>query len=151
MPVKIIALGNRLRGDDAIGPLLLDRIENSAAAADMKLIDAGSDAFLVLEHLMEKDPVLIIDCARMNRKPGTVTIFSPQQAELARELEGIALHGFSLAEVIAMAEKLGPLPILRIVGIEPESVAFNQPLTATLNERVPFIMHEVLKEARNYA
>ncbi len=151
MPLKIIALGNRLRGDDAIGPVLLDNIEMSAADTDLKLIDAGSDAFLVLEHLMEKDPVLILDCARMNRQPGTVMVFSAQDAEIRTTAENIVLHGFSLAEIIEMAGKLGQTAPLRIVGIEPESVDFNQPLSATLNKQLPFILNKVLEEAKNYA
>jgi len=52
--VLIIAVGNRSRGDDAIGPLLLDRLENWLArgdrGADFELLE---DFQLQIEHALD--------------------------------------------------------------------------------------------------
>ena len=63
--LKVIGLGNILRGDDGIGPAIIQNLEQSGNSFQIRPIDAGSDAFTVLDHLLGSEPVLIIDCARM--------------------------------------------------------------------------------------
>ena len=42
---------------------------------DINLVNAGADAFSVLDYLIGNDPVVLIDCAKMGRKPGDIVVF----------------------------------------------------------------------------
>jgi len=149
--LKIIALGNRLRGDDAIGPRLLDELEKRGLPAGVRLIESGSDAFSILEHLMGETPVLILDSATLGKAPGSFVKFEVSKAALRKELDSISLHGFSFAEVYAMAGKMGPVAPCSVIAVQPQSTIFNQPISAELEQKIPLIIKFIEEETLKYA
>lgn len=148
--VKIIALGNRLRGDDGIGPIVIEELKKKNLKNEITLLDAGSDAFAVLEHLMEEDPAIIIDCARMGKQPGEFVSMSIDSDKLRIAEKSISLHGFSLAEVIQLAQNTGDIAQGRIIGIEPEAIEFNTGLSLVLQNKLNKITNFVIEEANHY-
>ena len=149
--LKIIGLGNHLRGDDAIGLRVLQELRDIKLAAEVQLIEAGADAFSILEHLIDKEPVLIIDCALLGKEPGAFIKFDVTKAGLNKELQGISLHGFSFAEVYAMAKKIGPVAPCSVIAIQPKSVEFNKPLSVEVEKNIPLIIEIIEKETLRYA
>ena len=103
--LTVIGIGSRLRGDDAVGPLLIDKLAEQANS-QLELIDAGSDALGILEYLDGRQDVIIIDACRMGRKPGTLVTFDPAQVDLILDGDPLSLHGLGLAEALRMAESL---------------------------------------------
>ena len=151
MMAKIIGLGNRLRGDDAIGPIVIEEIENLEAGRYLQLIDAGADSFTVLEHLLDEEPLVIVDCARMGKSAGEIAVFNGDEDKFNISENAISLHGFSLAETISIAKGTGePMAEYTIIGIEPESIEFNEPLSTTLKNSLTGIVSTVLMEAKKY-
>lgn len=148
--VKIIALGNRLRGDDGIGPIVIEELEKKNMRSEIILLDVGSDAFAVLEHLVENDPVIIIDCARMGKQAGEFVSMSIDSDNLRIAEKSISLHGFSLAEVIQLAQNTGDITQGRIIGIEPETIEFNSGLSLVLQNKLNEITNFVIEEANHY-
>ena len=123
--LTVIGIGSRLRGDDAIGPMLIDKL-SSLPNSKIELVDAGSDALGILEFLQEREHVIIVDACRMGRKPGSIVEMDPSQIDMILKDDPISLHGLGLAESIKMAQSLNMLPEdLKIIGIEPESIQFN--------------------------
>lgn len=149
--VKVIALGNILRGDDGVGPAVLDYLRFNGVSEKAQLIEAGSDAFAVLDHLLQPEPVILIDCARMGKAPGDVRIFHLSEITLTITEQLVSLHGFSMAEVYQMARKMGPVADCVIIGIEPGSVEFNQELTGAVRESIPAAAQLVNLEMKRYA
>ena len=149
--LKIIGLGNHLRGDDAIGLHIVEKLRDFSFDAELQLIEAGADAFSLLEHLMADDPLLIIDCALLGKEPGSYVKFELSAAQLQKELQGISLHGFSLAEVLAMAKKMGKVAPCTVIGVQPKSIGFNRPLSEEVMETIPLIIDDIKKEAIKYA
>lgn len=66
-PLLVLAVGNRSRGDDALGPLLLDRLR----AADAELsgaVELIEDFQLQVEHALDvqgREAVLFVDASRL--------------------------------------------------------------------------------------
>ncbi len=145
--MKVIALGNRLRGDDAIGPVILDRLKEIDIPIPLNFIEAGSDAFTLLEHLSDSEPVLLIDSAQMGCQPGTVRVFEVNKS-FAMSENLISLHGFSFAEVLSIAHSLGTVAPCKIIGIQPGSIEFGQPLSAEVEEAIPEILNVIIEEAK---
>ncbi len=132
--LTIIGVGNRLRGDDAIGPLLIDAL-SGLSHSQVELVDAGSDALGLLEYFQGRDHVIVIDACHMGRKAGCIVEFDPTQIDLVLKDDPISLHGLGLAESIQMAQSLQMLPRdLKIIGIEPESIQFSGSLSVPVQK-----------------
>ena len=148
--LKVISLGNELRGDDSIGPAVVNELRTMELPEYVTLINAGADAFTVLEHLIAKEPILIIDCAQMGKSPGDVIKFRVDISNIKLFENSISLHGFSFGEVFKMAEEFGPIPDCSIIGVEPKSVEFGQKLSDEVKQSLPSIINMVIEEAKQY-
>jgi hydrogenase maturation protease len=146
--LKVIGIGNMLRGDDAVGPMV---IEELLKCKDLPatLIDAGSDAFTVLEHLIGKDPLLIIDCAKMGKTPGDIVEFDISDGNIAYAEKAVSLHGFGFGDVYKMAKEIGPVAPCKIIGVEPKEIAFDMQISEDVKNSIPKIINLVNKEAHN--
>ena len=145
--LTVIGVGSRLRGDDAVGPLLIDEL-SALSDSQLELVDAGSDALGILEYLENRRSVIVVDACQMDREPGAVICFNPAQAGLVLKQDQLSLHGLGLAETLKMAESLDMLPEdLKIIGIEPDSIQFNsqlsQPVQRALKTAVEMICDEL--------
>lgn len=147
---KVISLGNELRGDDSIGPAVVNKLRAMNISEPVTLIDAGTDAFTVLEHLIADDPILLIDCAFMGKKPGEFLKFKIDNSNINSFEKSISLHGFSFGEVFRMAEQFGPIADCTIIGIEPKSIEFGQKLSEEVKQSFPSIIHMIIEEAKKY-
>jgi hydrogenase maturation protease len=149
--LKVIGLGNIIRGDDGIGPVVIEELEKNGHLLPVHLCDAGSDAFTVLDHLLGSEPVLIIDCARMGKKPGTVKKIVTTDIERMPSDIGMSLHGYSLVGIWKIAQSMGVKKNLAIIGVEPDSIQFNSGLSEVVKKSIPVIIKMVAEEARKYA
>jgi len=149
--LKVIGLGNILKGDDGIGPHIIEELEKTSLSFPIQLCDAGSDAFTILDHLIGSEPVIIIDCARMGKKPGTVKKILTKDIELLPSGVGMSLHGYSLAEIWKIAQSMGIKKNLAIIGVEPDSIQFNTGLSEVVKNSIPIIIKMVAEEAKKYA
>jgi len=149
--LKVIGLGNILRGDDGIGPVIIEELARSDLSVPIQLCEAGSDAFTILDHLLGSEPVLIVDCARMGKDPGTVQKIQTKDIERIPADVEMSLHGYSLAEVWQIARAMGTQKDLVMIGVEPEKVQFNSDLSEVVKKSIPIIIKMVVEEAKKYA
>jgi len=149
--LKIISLGNELRGDDGIGPRVLEQLTKIKHPIPIKFINAGTDAFIILEHLVDSDPVLLIDCAQMGENPGSVNKFEVDGHNLKKSNSLLGLHGFSFAELMHLAQQVGKPASCTIVGIEPKSTEIDTALSPEAEQSIPGAMQLVLEEIESYA
>ena len=149
--LKIISLGNELRGDDGIGPYILQRLGDIKYSVPVTFYNAGSDAFTILEHLIGPHPLIILDCAEMDSPAGTINKFDVTEATLKQTGKYIALHGFSFAEIFAMANKIGSIAPCTVFGVQPKIVEMGTSLSTEVMRQVPTILKLVLEEIENYA
>jgi hydrogenase maturation protease len=149
--LRIIALGNELYGDDGVGPVVLDELRKEVGVNSAELINAGSDAFILLDYLLKKDPVLIIDCARMGKEPGDILKFRTSQMQPQWVSNNLSLHGFSIGDILAMARQLDSSAESVVIGVEPKSIVFNTGLSAEISRNIPAIIDLVREEIKNYA
>jgi hydrogenase maturation protease len=149
--LKVIGLGNSLRGDDGIGSEVIKKLLTETNKANFELYDAGSDPFSILEQLLQSDPVLVIDSARMGLKPGNIRRISAKKSGFIESEFGLSLHGFNLADVWKMAQSMGVKNDLIIIGIEPEKIEFNTGLSPAVKKCIPIVVKMVEEEAEKYA
>jgi hydrogenase maturation protease len=135
----LIGLGNYSMGDDSIGLRVVEYVESKGMARGFEPIEAGNNGMLVLSCFREDvGKVVIVDCARMGLERGEPGWIAPEDAESQKIVGGLSTHEGDMLKLLALARQLGlPIPTLRILGIEPESVAMGTELSATLARRLP--------------
>jgi hydrogenase 3 maturation protease len=75
----ILGIGNTLKSDDGVGPLVCQQLQHSKISAD--IIDAGTVPENYIQTIIKKAPanLLIIDAMDFGAKPGTIELFRPEQ------------------------------------------------------------------------
>lgn len=148
--MKVIAVGNDFCGDDGVGAAVLAAL--AAASADLELVDLGTDALALVEHLDPDARTVVVDAARMGRRPGAVVAFQPREARRMIRGDGLSAHGLGLAEAFELAYRLGRMPDdLLVIGVEPAQVTMGTGLSDAVAAAVPrvvgLIQAEVLRDA----
>ena len=144
--VKIIAGGNMLRGDDGVGPVVLERLRGMQMPENVTLINAGSDPLDAIAHILDSDKAVIIDAAGMNREPGCIELLRPENLRMAVNSAPVSTHMYGLAEGIELARAVGFKTDIRIIGIQPENTGASESLSPAVAARIPDVIKLVLEE-----
>lgn len=124
----VVGVGNRDRGDDAVGPEVCDRL----AALELPFLETvvmeagGVDLSSTWQR---DDDVTIVDAARPSGRPGRIT-----QVDALRDRwsppSAVSTHTVDVAASIELARAIGELPArLTLIGIEGRRFDFGTPLS----------------------
>jgi hydrogenase maturation protease len=146
--VLILGLGNLLRGDDGIGPRLIEELNRRGLPKGITALDGGTAGFDLLNMLEGYERVVIVDAAEIGQEPGQFVRFTPGEVRLAGSTDTLSLHHAGLAEALALAEALGqPLPEIVIFGVQPAQIEWGEKLTPAVEAVLPDLVETVLEEA----
>lgn len=141
--VLVIGVGNRLRGDDAAGPLVADRLSGAGVAA----IEHSGEGAGLIEAWQDAAAVILVDATRSGAEPGTIRRFDAAAVTLPRGTFQYSSHLFGLAEAIETARLLDRLPPRLIVyGIEGARFDFGAPLSDPVALAVAAVGERILQE-----
>jgi hydrogenase maturation protease len=137
----VIGVGNRDRGDDAVGPLVAD------AFADRDDVDTfvaeGDLSDLVLRWERSRH-VVIVDALASGRRPGTVVHIDALGERLPIDVGLVSSHGVGLAEAIELGRVLDRLPQrLEIIGVEATAFGQFDEVTAEIAHAIPLIVERI--------
>ena len=75
----VLGLGNRLETDEALGAIVVERLQAEPALleslpdpASVEMIDGGTVGLALLPYLMGLDGLVVVDAINANREPGTL-------------------------------------------------------------------------------
>jgi hydrogenase maturation protease len=137
MRAVVLGIGNILLTDEGIG---VHAVNELAARYDLppevEVIDGGTSAMDCLDQIASVDLLVIADCMRGGREPGTMT-----------RLEGEALHAFFKTRIsphqVGLCDVLATLNLhdlapgrTVLLGIEPKSFALGLEPTPELAMRL---------------
>jgi hydrogenase maturation protease len=125
-PVLVFGYGNPSRGDDALGPLLAESIQERFDTAD---IDVLTDFQLQIEHALDLDNrelVLFVDASVACHAPFELTELKPVGAV------GYTTHALHPASVMAVYRSIGnqPPPPCFLLAIKGEAFELGEGLSA---------------------
>lgn len=133
----VVAVGNPSRGDDALGPALLEALhaQGADAAGDVELL---TDFQLQVEHALDvqgRRAVLFVDAAR----PGAVA--AAEGVALTALLPAFALpalsHALTPSAVLLVAQRLGgPLPAAWQLAIEGTAFGLGEAISVSAQARL---------------
>jgi hydrogenase 3 maturation protease len=119
--VCLLGVGNRLRGDDGAGPMLIEQLRDRVP---VQCIDGGvaPENYLGKIARLRPETVIIIDAVNFGGEPGKVRVLSPEQIGGGN----FSTHAPALKLVCDyLRNDLAPTMI--IIGIQPRQTDFNTP------------------------
>ncbi|MCG8427419.1 MAG: hydrogenase maturation protease [Chromatiales bacterium] len=137
----IIGIGNRLRRDDAVGPLLADRL----AKQHLQVEEHSGEGMGLINAWQNHDHVILIDATQSGATPGTIHQIDAIEQTAPSELFHYSSHQFGLAEAIEMARILEQLPKkLYLFGIEGADFSYGEELSPQVQRALDQVESQVL-------
>jgi len=153
--VAILGVGNRLRGDDAIGCIVCDEIQKVEAKVKVKfgtstlastslfVLDCGSTPENYVQPVAVRKPthILVVDCCHYGAKPGEFRLFSREEVDgLSYGL--LSTHTLPLTLTIEMLS-METGATVELLGIQPESIEFGEELSHPVRRALPGVVASV--------
>jgi hydrogenase 3 maturation protease len=128
----VFTVGNELMGDDGAGPVLAHMLE-SKPLEGWDVLDGGSAPENYIYKIRELAPeqVLLVDAADMQLPAGDVRMVDREQIG---SLFLVTTHSLPLSFLMDAIGEF--VPLVRMVGIQPEVVSFGSPLSAQVQGAV---------------
>lgn len=141
----ILGLGNSLRGDDGVGPAVIEWLDRQELPPDVEAIDGGTAGLDIVSTLMGRERAVIVDAANIEGGPGEWVRFTPDVARLKDNDTTLSLHSAGLAEALALGAALDVLPReIIIYGVQPKSVDWLPQLSDEVRAAVPEVGQAIL-------
>jgi hydrogenase maturation protease len=140
MKKSVIAIGNRLMMDAAIGILVIESIKRVLELKDIEVIIGETDIDYCFSKLNLKDEFYIVDSTCYGNIPGTVIVKTLEDTKKFRA-ENYSIHALNLINLISLYK----LDIKGyFIGIEIENIEINIGLSIVLKEQFQAIRNKVL-------
>ncbi|KYK24372.1 hydrogenase 3 maturation endopeptidase HyCI [Thermoplasmatales archaeon SM1-50] len=112
-----MCIGNRVGGDDAIGPYIANKIKKETKI-DM-ILDCGTTPENYTSIIKQKKPstLIIIDAAEMEQPAGTIRIIPKEKLGTMH----ISTHGIPLSILISYLER--EVDHIIVIGIQPKQMS----------------------------
>ncbi|MEM8961739.1 MAG: hydrogenase maturation protease [Acidobacteriota bacterium] len=102
----VIGCGNLLRGDDAVGSILIRNLWELGVPPGVECADAGTGGMDVAFQMRGARRVILVDASQTGSKPGTVFEVPGAELEQLPPLTGLHLHAFRWDHALAFARWL---------------------------------------------
>ena len=144
-PFLVCGIGNPSLKDDRAGIEVAERIERSELAVDTEII--YSVGFEVNDKIAGYDEVVIIDAAKLGKKPGTITVVSVEDVFSDHQLA--SSHAVTLGSTLKVGYELFPDEMpkkLQIILIEAEDYyEFTTRCSASVNEAITEVVERITR------
>lgn len=144
--IRIIGLGNELRGDDAVGILMARRLRQEIGDR-VEVVEAEMAGVDLVELMNGADVAILIDAARSGQAPGTIHRLDASADSISGPIFPHSSHAIGTADALELARAMGVLPATVIVyGVEAENTEAGQrlspPVAKALNQVVARIVQD---------
>ena len=131
MTALVVGIGNRSRGDDAVGPEVASLVARRHLPGVAVVV--LEQPLALVEHLGTHDHVVVVDATSPRGHPGRVHVRQVGAGPLRRDPPALGSHGLGVAEAVELARALGRLPRrLTLVGVEARTFRLGAPLSAVV-------------------
>jgi hydrogenase maturation protease len=147
----LIGLGNRMRGDDAVGPEVARRL--AASGIDARVVEHEAEPTGLIELWADSELAVVVDALAPAGSPGRVERHEVGSGGLAPEhARPASTHALDLPATIELARSLGRLPDRLVVfGVEAAGFETGAPISAAVARALPAAVERVAAELERAA
>ncbi|MBC8059193.1 MAG: hydrogenase maturation protease [Clostridiaceae bacterium] len=141
MKVKVVAIGNRLMGDDGIALKVAEDIREVLEFQGINVIVGETDIYYCFNEILDADIIFILDASYYGKRPGTITVKSIEDFKIF-ENKQFSQHGINLIKLIEMNNLHKEI---YIIGIEIHEITYSLNISNSLNKKLKDICWQVQK------
>lgn len=147
----ILGVGNPLLGDDAIGVLAAQALQQrNDLPPHVTVIDGGTDGLGLIPVMEAYRRVILVDAVPMGLEPGTIRRFTWDEVKLNAQAQMFSLHETGVTEALMLAETLNCLPSeVVFYGVQPHNMEWDQPVSEAVQRALPALLETLIHEVRS--
>jgi hydrogenase maturation protease len=149
MRAVVLGVGNILLSDEGIGVHAVNALgQRYDLPPEVATIDGGTSAMDCLDQMADADLLLIADCVRGGREPGTLVRLGDGELNAFFRTK-ISPHQVGLSDVLAamILQDIAPKRTV-LIGIEPKSFQLGLEPTPELAAKLPAIVEALAAELK---
>lgn len=147
----VLGIGNRLSGDDAAGPYVVDMLNRKGQKGtrptppEIIAIDAGTspESYTSLIRRHQPDLLILVDAADMGLSPGSLRIIPP----VAITVASFSTHHMPLSMLMSYTGGLCPQVVL--IGLQPEQTDLGRGISKAVRSSVKKLTQVILEGRTN--
>lgn len=144
IPILVIGIGHRYRGDDAFGPVVISKLK-ALKIDGLKCIEHDGEPVSLIECWQGYDHVVLVDAVSSGAAAGTLFEFDLTQVPLPDGLKLYSTHAFGVAEAVELARVLEQLPQrVEFIGVEGEGFEAGTQLSKALEQSFEQVKRRIL-------
>ena len=144
--IRIIGLGNGLRGDDAVGLQVARRLRQTVGNC-AEVVEAEMAGVDLIELMNGARVVILIDAARSGKNPGMIHRLDVSDSPIGARMFPHSSHALGISDALELARATGVLPARVIVyGIEVGNTEPGQPLSSPVAKALDEVVGRVIQE-----
>ncbi len=149
--VLVLGIGNLVMGDDGVGVLVAQRLQQGYRFADnVEIMDGGTLGLDLLPKLENITNLIMIDAVETGQKAGTCVRLCGRELPIALETK-VSPHQMGLKDLLAVSELMGHSPKeMVLIGVQPGSIEMEIGLTAEVEAKLETLISNVLDELANW-
>jgi len=143
----VLGIGNRLGGDDAAGPCLVDMLNHrqhrakSLHAAEIAAIDAGTapESYTSVIRQRRPESLILVDAADMGLPPGTLRTIPPEKISVL----SFSTHHMPLSMFISYVQEFCGKVLF--IGVQPERTEMGRRLSKAVRKNTTELSEVILQ------
>lgn len=145
--VLVLGVGNLVMGDDAVGVLAAQQLQQGYRFSDnVEIIDGGTLGLDLLPMLENITHLIMIDAVETGNKVGTCVRLCGNELPIALQTK-VSAHQMGLKDLLAVSELMGHLPKeMVLIGVQPGSIEMEIGLTVEVKNQLMTLVSNVLSE-----
>jgi hydrogenase 3 maturation protease len=142
MRVAVCGIGNRIRGDDGVGPEVISALKPEIGDSDVLLFDCEINPESLLARIEDFSPdkLIVIDAVDMGGKPGSVGVVDIHSVKK----QAISTHKLPLSMFIDYLQNKMRFKLI-FIGIQPKEIGFNKSMSDEVRKAIPLAKELVLR------
>lgn len=148
--IRIIGLGNSMRGDDAVGILAARRLRQEVDDR-VEVIEAEMVGVDLIELMRGTRVAILIDAARSGQAPGMIHRVDASSGPIGGQIFPRSSHALGTVDALELARVMGALPATVIVyGIEAGNMDAGQPLSPAVTTALAEVVDRIVQDCEAY-
>jgi len=148
MSIKLIAIGNRIMGDDSLAIIIAEKLEKYLINLGVKVIIGETDFEYCLSKIEDGDYLIIVDSTYFKINPGTITVNSFSYInEINYNNSLFSQHSNNfLANIDRFYQSVTGI----VIGIEGINFDYSLSISSILEKRMEYILVQVKTIVRDH-